>query len=104
MDHPIVAQAGRNAIIYQGASGIHVASIHTIGEIYELVWDQGDLISNPLRNIQTTLIPSAGAVAIGMLGSNLVLTSSDLSDLNIHVDHASNYFRKGALGLMLVVP
>ena len=104
VDFPMVAKAGINAIIYEGASGVHVASIHTIGEIYDWVWDQGDLTSRPLRNIQTTLIPSAGAVAIGMKGSDLILTSPDLKDLNIHVDHASNYFRKGALGLMLVVP
>ena len=105
IDHPLVAVAGQNAVIYHGVAGVHVASFHIIGEIFDWVFDLGDIISVPLRNIQTQTIPSAGAAVLIMDGNQLVPT--DLSgglgpDLNILVDHASSQFRKGALGVMAV--
>ncbi len=107
IDHPLVAQAGTNAVIYHGVSGVHVASFHIIGEIFDSVFDLADILSAPLRNIQTQTIPSAGAAVLIMDGNQLVPT--DLSgglgpDLNILVDHASSQFRKGALGVMVVCP
>ncbi len=107
IDHPLVAEVGKNAVIYHGVAGVHVASFHIIGEIFDWVFDLGDIISVPLRNIQTQTIPSAGAAVLIMDGNQLVPT--DLSgglgpDLNILVDHASSQFRKGALGVMVVCP
>jgi len=102
IDHPLVAEAGKNAIIYHGAVGQTVPSFHMIGEIFDWVWDQGDLTSSPLRNIQTTLVPSSGAIAVGFDGSDLIPTDLESGDLNILVDHALPRFRKGALGLMVV--
>ena len=104
IDHPLLAQVGSNAVIYHGVAGVHVASFHIIGEIFDWVFDMGDILSNPLRNIQTVTIPSAGAAVMIMDGEQLVPTSGDLTDLNILVDHASPFFRKGALGVMLVAP
>lgn len=100
VDHPLVAQAGKNAIIYHGAAGQSIPSFHIIGEIFDWIWVQGDLTSKPLRNIQTTLVPSSGAIAVGLKGSDLIPTGN--GDLNILVDHALPRFRKGALGLMVV--
>jgi len=37
-----------------------------------------------------------------MDGRQLVPTNTEVGDLNILVDHALPYFRKGALGLMTV--
>lgn len=102
VDHPLVAEAGKNAIIYHGAAGQSIPSFHIIGEIFDWVWDQGDLTSYPLRNIQTTLVPSSGAIAVGLKGADLVPTDLGSGDLNILVDHALPRFRKGALGLMIV--
>ncbi len=105
IDHPLLAEVGNNAVIYHGVSGVHVASFHIIGEIFDWVFDLGDILSEPLRNIQTQTIPSAGSAVLIMDGKQLVPT--DLSgglgpDLNILVDHASSQFRKGALGVMVV--
>lgn len=104
VDHPLIAEAGKNAIIYHGAAGQHIPSFHIIGEIFDQVWDQGDLTSNPLKNVQTTLVPSSGAIAVGLKGSDLIPTDLEAGDINILVDHALPCFRKGALGLMVVTP
>ncbi len=107
IDHPLIAHTGQNAVIYHGVAGVHVASFHIIGEIFDSVFPLGDILTPPLQNIQTQTIPSAGAAVLIMDGDQLVPT--DLSgglgpDLNILVDHASSQFRKGALGVMVVCP
>lgn len=102
VDHPLLAEAGKNAIIYHGAAGQSIPSFHIIGEIFDWVWVQGDLTSDPLRNVQTTLVPSSGAIAVGLKGSDLIPTDLESGELNILVDHALPRFRKGALGLMVV--
>ena len=102
VDRPMAAQVGRNAVIYHGYAGTDSASIHTIGEIYDEVFHDGDILSPPQQNIQTTLIPASGAAVLVMDGDKLVPTDQDLVNLNIHVDHSITRFRKGALGLMVV--
>lgn len=102
IDHPMEAEVGRNAVIYFGSSGSHVPSPHIIGEIFDWVYDQGDIVSEPLQNVQTALVPSAGSSVFVMDGRQLVPTNTKVGDLNILVDHALPYFRKGALGLMTV--
>ena len=104
IDHPLQAIKGKNAIIYHAAAGVHPPSFHIIGEIFDRVFNMGDLQSNPLRNVQTILIPTAGAVMIEMDGNKLIPTNQATGDIDIMVDHGSAYFRKGALGLMLVNP
>ncbi len=60
------------------------------------------ILSEPLQNVQTALVPSAGSSVFVMDGRQLVPTNTEVGDLNILVDHALPYFRKGALGLMTV--
>lgn len=102
IDHPMEAEVGRNAVIYFGSSGAHIPSPHIIGEIFDWVYDQGDILSEPLQNVQTALVPSAGSSVFVMDGRQLVPTNTEVGDLNILVDHALPYFRKGALGFMTV--
>lgn len=101
-DHPLEAQKGRNAIIYYGAAGNHISSFHMIGEVFDWVFYEGDLVSPPKRHIQTTAVPSSGAVAVGLEGDSLVPTDFEAGDVNILVDHASDYLRLGAMGMMRV--
>ncbi len=102
VDRPPVATKGQNAMIYFGATGGHMPSFHIVGEIMDWVWNLGDLTSKPLRNVQTVPVASAGAVAIGISGKTMVPTDLAGGDVNIILDHASPYFRKGALGLFVV--
>lgn len=109
VDHPLVAQKGKNAVIYHGAATVHPPSFHTIGGIYSQVYLMGDILSPPLQNRETVLIPAAGSAIMVHKGSELVVSFTPPSTLvpsqvNILVDHASPYFRKGALGLMLTTP
>ncbi|MDP9000313.1 MAG: multicopper oxidase domain-containing protein [Myxococcota bacterium] len=109
VDHPLSgSKAAGNYVIYHGAGGAHIPSFHIIGAIYDRTWNQGDITSSPLRGLQTVMIPSAGTAVMEIDQSNLIVnaTSSGVvgDQLDILVDHASPYFRKGALGLMLVTP
>ena len=55
---------------------------------------------------RAVLVPSAGSTVAVIDASNLVVNVTgnqvDPSQLNVLVDHASPYFRKGALGFMEV--
>lgn len=104
VDMPLAAEAGKHAIIYHGAVGTRIPSFHIIGEIFDAVWREGDLISPPARNVQTAMVPSSGAIAVVLNGADLTPTDLAAGELNILVDHALPAFRKGALGLMTVSP
>lgn len=105
VDRPLIATKGRNAVIYHGSSGGHLPSFHIIGAIFDKTFLNGDILIPPSRNLQTVPIPSAGAAVMVIKGNNLIPNVGpplNLMELDILVDHASPYFRKGALGLMLV--
>jgi len=109
VDHPLIAQKGKHAVIYHGAATVHPPSFHTIGGMYTKVFQSGDIMSPPLQNRETVLIPPAGSAIMVHDGDDLIVNFDPPSALvpsqiNILVDHASPYFRKGALGLMLVTP
>jgi hypothetical protein len=109
VDHPLSgSKAGGNYVIYHGAGGAHIASFHIIGVVFDKTWNLGDTQSRPLHGLQTVAIPSAGAAVMEVDQSNLIVNATSEgvvgTQLDILVDHASPYFRKGALGLMLVTP
>lgn len=110
VDHPLTGRASQGSyLVYHGAAGAHVPSFHIIGAIFDRVWEEGDITSTPLRGLQTALVPSAGSVVVAVDRANLIVnTGADgavkLEQLNLLVDHASPYFRKGALGFMEVTP
>ncbi len=109
VDHPLTgSKAAGSYVIYHGAGGAHVPSFHIIGAIFDKTWSLGDVTAPALRGIQTVLLPSAGTAVMAIDPANLIVnaTSSGVvgDQLDILVDHASPYFRKGALGLMLVTP
>jgi nitrite reductase (NO-forming) len=109
VDHPLMATKQKHAVIYHGAATVHPPSFHTIGTIYDSVYLLGDILSPPHQSRETVLIPAAGSSIMVHDKSNLIVNFTPPStvipsQLDILVDHASPYFRKGALGLMLVSP
>ena len=102
VDYPLRTEVGSKTLIYHGAAGGHIPSFHMVGEVFDFVWRDGDLTSRPARNLQSVAIPSAGAVALGLTGEDLIPTDATQGDLNLLVDHGSPYLRKGAMGLMVV--
>lgn len=91
----LTAKAGETVRIFVGNAGPNlISSFHVIGEIFDRVYHEGST-SPPAENVQTTLIPAAGAA--------IVEFKVDNPGTYILVDHA--IFRaidKGAVGLLTV--
>jgi len=90
------ANVGEKVRLYVGNGGPNLTSaFHVIGEIFDLVYQQGAMGTEPAKNVQTTLIPPGGAA--------IVEFKVDVPGAYILVDHA--IFRaidKGAVGILEV--
>jgi nitrite reductase (NO-forming) len=89
------AKVGDTVRIYVGNGGVNlISSFHVIGEIFDRVYREGDLMSPPAQNLQTTLIPAGGAV--------MVEFKVDYPGKYILVDHALSRVDRGAWGALHV--
>ena len=90
------ANVGEKVRLYVGNGGPNLTSaFHVIGEIFDTVYQQGAIGSEPAKNVQTTLVPPGGAA--------IVEFKVDVPGAYILVDHA--IFRaidKGAVGILEV--
>ena len=90
------AKVGEKVRLYVGNGGPNMTSaFHVIGEIFDTVYQQGGVGSDPAKNVQTTLIPPGGAAIVDF--------KVDVPGAYILVDHA--IFRaidKGAVGILEV--
>lgn len=91
----LTAEVGDTVRLYFGVAGPNlVSSFHVIGEHFDRVWDEADLVSLPSRSVQTTLVPAGGATVVDLLvevPGNYKL-----------VDHSIARVAKGALGILHV--
>ena len=91
----MTANVGETVRMYVGNGGVNlISSFHVIGEIFDRVYREGDLVSSPAQNLQTTLIPAGGAVMVEFkveYPGNYVL-----------VDHALARVDRGAWGVLHV--
>ncbi len=94
-DKAITAKLGETVRVYVGNGGPNlVSSFHVIGEIFDLVNQEGST-GAPARNVQTTLVPAGG--------SAVVQFKVDVPGTFIIVDHSIfRTFNKGALGMLKV--
>lgn len=90
------ARTGQKARLFFGVGGPNVTSnFHLIGEIFDRLYLEGDLLSLPRCNVQTTLVPSGGAA--------LVEFEFAVPGTYILVDHAlTRAVDKGALRTIVV--
>jgi nitrite reductase (NO-forming) len=89
------AKVGDTVRIYVGNGGVNlISSFHIIGEIFDRVYREGDLLSPPAQNLQTTLIPAGGAV--------MVEFKVDYPGKYILVDHSLARVDRGAWGVLHV--
>ncbi|MFA5059845.1 MAG: copper-containing nitrite reductase [Candidatus Omnitrophota bacterium] len=87
------AKVGEKVRIYFGNAGPNlISSFHVIGEIFDKVYREGDLLSSPGRGIQTTLVPAGG--------STVVEFALDVPGTFTLVDHAIFRVEKGAVGFL----
>ena len=67
-DGALKADVGETVRLYVGNIGPNkISSFHVIGEIFDAVYREGS-VSNPEKNIQTTLIPSGSASIVEFKG------------------------------------
>ncbi|MCA9420640.1 MAG: nitrite reductase, copper-containing [Nitrospira sp.] len=89
------AKAGDNIRLYVGNIGPNGASsFHIIGEIFDKVYVEGAIGGTINKNVQTTLIPSAGAA--------IVEFTVDVPGAYLLVDHSIFRVAKGAVGILYV--
>jgi nitrite reductase (NO-forming) len=94
-EFPLQAKVGETVRIYYGVGGPNfIASFHVIGEIFDRVYDQGSLTSQPLTDVQTTLIPAGGAA--------MVEFQLQVPGRFILVDHALSRMERGLAGYLVV--
>lgn len=93
-DKALKAKAGDKIRLFVGNGGPNlVSSFHVIGEIFDNVYTEGGTVPN--HNVQTTLIPSGGAV--------ITEFRADIPGNYILVDHSIfRTFNKGALAILKV--
>ena len=94
-DGVLNAKTGERIRIYFGNAGPNlISSFHVIGEIFDNVYREADLVSPPAHSIQTTLVPAGGATVVEFdleVPGNYTL-----------VDHAIFRVEKGAVGYLQV--
>ncbi len=95
MGQELQAKAGDTIRMYVGNIGPNgTSSFHIIGEIFDRVYVEGAIGGTVNQNVQTTLIPSAGAV--------IVEFKIDVPGAYLLVDHSIFRVAKGALGILSV--
>ncbi|MCC6763810.1 MAG: nitrite reductase, copper-containing [Deltaproteobacteria bacterium] len=91
----LTAATGERVRIYFGNAGPNlISSFHVIGEVFDKVYREGDLLSRPGRSIQTTLVPAGGAA--------MVEFDVEVPGTYVLVDHAIYRTGKGGVGHLVV--
>ncbi len=89
-DNALKADVGDTVRLYFGVGGPNItSSLHVIGEIFDRVYPEGAL-DHPHNNVQTTMVPSGGAV--------MVEFKIDVPGTYLIVDHSLSRLFKGAVG------
>ena len=89
------AKVGDTVRMYVGNGGVNlISSFHVIGEIFDRVFREGDIVSPPAESVQTTLIPAGGAA--------MVEFRAEYPGKYILVDHALSRLDRGAWGVLEV--
>ncbi|MBI5456626.1 nitrite reductase, copper-containing [Candidatus Kaiserbacteria bacterium] len=92
----VVVQQGEKVRMYVGNGGVNlVSNFHLIGEIFDTVYPEAAIGSEPHKNVQSTIVPAGGAT--------IVEFSADVPGTYVLVDHALARLDKGAWGTLQIV-
>ncbi|GAB4480981.1 MAG: hypothetical protein OHK0031_02540 [Anaerolineales bacterium] len=91
--HALRAKVGETVRIFFGVGGPNfTSSFHVIGEIFDRVYNQASLTTNPMTDVQTTLVPPGGAT--------MVEFQLQVPGRYILVDHALSRLQRGLAGFL----
>lgn len=94
-DKAPIATQNQTVRIYVGNAGPNLtSSFHIIGQIFDKVYREGDLLSPPARSLQTTLIPAGGSAVVEF--------TPPVAGTFLLVDHAIFRLHHGAVGSLNV--
>ncbi len=94
-EHPLKAKTGETVRIFFGVGGPNfTSSFHVIGEIFDRVYNQASLTSDPLTDVQTTTVAPGGATVVEF--------GLEVPGRYILVDHALSRMERGLAGYLLV--
>ena len=94
-DQAPIATQNETVRIYVGNAGPNlISSFHVIGQIFDKVYREGDLLSPPARSLQTTLIPAGGSAVVEF--------KPPVAGTFLLVDHAIFRLHHGAVGSLNV--
>lgn len=94
-ENSLRAQTGETVRIFFGNAGPNLtSSFHVIGEVFDRVYREADLVSAPARSIQTTLVPAGGATVVEF--------RLEVPGTYTLVDHAIFRVEKGTVGFLEV--
>lgn len=91
----LITKKGETVRIYFGNGGPNMmSSFHVIGEIFDLVYQEGGTVASQ-KNVQTTVVPPGGSAIVDF--------KVDVPGAFVLVDHAIfRPFHKGAVGILKV--
>ena len=94
-DGALTAKTGERVRIYFGNAGPNlISSFHVIGEIFDNLYREADLVSPPAHSVQTTLVPAGGATVVEF--------GVEVPGDYTLVDHAIFRIEQGAVGFLKV--
>ncbi|MEX0801475.1 MAG: copper-containing nitrite reductase [Dehalococcoidia bacterium] len=92
--HPLEVEVGDSVRIYYGVGGPNfTSSFHVIGEIFDRVYNQASLASEPLLDVQTTTVAPGGATVVEF--------TVEVPGTYILVDHALARLERGLAGYLI---
>ncbi len=93
-EKPMHAKVGETVRIFFGVGGPNfTSSFHVIGEIFDRVYDQASLTSNPLTDVQTTTVAPGGATVVEF--------KLEVPGRYMLVDHALSRLERGLVGFLM---
>lgn len=92
-ENALQAEVGETVRLFFGVGGPNfISSFHVIGEIFDRVYDEASLTSEPLTDVQTTLVAPGGATVVEF--------QIDEPGRYILVDHALSRLERGLVGFL----
>ena len=94
-NNALKAKTGERVRIFFGNAGPNlISSFHLIGEIFDNVYREGDLVSPPAHSVQTTLVPAGGATVVEL--------GVEVPGAYTLLDHAIFRIEQGCVGFLNV--